>query len=260
MTEKKKVAAPEFKAMKIDTKAVSAEPDADGFVYIKAYGSVFDVLDSHNDMTVKGTFAETLKEWEEKDAPIPSYYNHSMFSGDPMDNVGFVKNAEEDDHGLAVEIALDVEHNEKAAYVHRLIKQGRLRELSIGYIPQSWEHVKRDGARHDWDTYRKLTAVELLEISIVALASNRQSTVTEKAAAVDGEPELASAISALVAATVALTAVAGKVTATETSDEDEAEEPAAKSDDPDQPVGTKSLSARARAALAMIAVSAAETE
>lgn len=86
----------QFKSFGFDTKAVAAEPDEDGMVFVRAYGSVFNVLDSHEDMTVPGTFKDTLEAWATKGAPIPSYYNHGLFSGDPHDNIGYLSEAKED--------------------------------------------------------------------------------------------------------------------------------------------------------------------
>lgn len=268
--------AAQFKSFAFDTKAVAEEPDEDGMVYVPAYGSVFDVLDSHEDMTVKGAFTDTLAAWAEKNAPIPAHFNHAMFSSDPLDNVGFLKEATEDDHGLKLLIGLDVEHNTKAAYLHRLIKQKRLRELSIGYIAKSWEFVKKDGAQHDWDTYRKLTAVDLLEVSFVSVASNREATVLAKAAsliyggdeakadddaATEDEAEsaeaLGTAIAALEKVVESLSAVAESLAGDETNSEDEDD---SDDDDSGQKAGAKSLSVRVRAALAISAASAVETE
>lgn len=278
MTKKKKPDEQpglQFKAFAFDVKTVAEEPDEDGMVYVPAYGSVFNVLDSHDDMTVKGTFADTLSDWAEKGAPIPAHFNHSLFSTDPMDNVGYLQEASEDDHGLKLMVGLDVAHNTKAAYLHRLIKQKRLRELSIGYIPKSWEYVKKDGATSEWDTYRKLTAVDLLEVSFVSVASNRESTVLEKAARLlygdqdEGKPEAKAEDDSEVAATLlsvagALAAAAEdlKTVAATMADDEEASESDDESGDDDsgQEVGAKSLSVRARAALASIALYGAETE
>lgn len=181
---KRKTGAPptaEFKAFTFDTKAVADEPDADGFVYIDAYASVFGNTDSHNDVMEKGAFTETLAAWAEKGAPIPSYYNHSIFSSDPMDNIGFLPVAQEDEKGLKVRVGLDVAHNTKAAYTHRLIKQDRLRELSIGYIAKKFAYSEEDA--NSWDRKRHLQAVDLLEVSMTPVASNSLATVTGKAAA-----------------------------------------------------------------------------
>lgn len=285
---KRKRGAPEgvqFKSFAFDTKAVAEDPDDDGFVYIEAYASVFDNVDSHNDMIVKGAYSDTLKAWAEKGAPIPSYYNHGAFSNDPHDNVGFLALAQEDDHGLKVRMALDVAHNTKAAYAHRLIKQDRLRELSVGYIAKSWELLHEEG-KNEWDYTRKLTALDLLEVSIVSVASNPLATVTAKAAALlygaqvedeadgddpDGEtPEAkelpddaaAEALAAIKAAREALDLAEAALAVDDEDevDEDPEEDPADNTDDSGDPAGTKSLSARARVALAMTALHGAETE
>lgn len=50
----------QFKSFAFDTKAVADEPDDDGFVYIEAYASVFDNVDSHNDIIAKGAYKDTL--------------------------------------------------------------------------------------------------------------------------------------------------------------------------------------------------------
>ena len=273
----------QFKTIEFDTKAVAAEPDADGMVYIEGYGSVFDNIDSHNDMIVKGAYADTLKAWSAKGAPIPSYYNHGAFSNDPMDNVGFLQVATEDDHGLKITMALDVGHNEKAAYAHRLVKQGRLREFSVGYIAKSWELLHEEGKR-EWEYTRRLTALDLLEVSLVSIASNPLATVTAKAAAllygaadaVDDDPEggdepeakelsddaAAEALAAIKAAREALDLAEAALAVDEQdeSEEDPEEDPADTPDDSGEPAGTKSLSARARVALAMTALHGAETE
>ena len=262
--------APElqFKSFEFDTKAVAAEPDEDGFVYIKAYASVFDNVDSHNDMIVKGAYTETLAEWEEKGAPIPAFYNHGMFSNDPHDNVGFLSEAKEDDTGLFVTMALDVAHNPKAAYAHRLVKQDRLRELSIGYRAKSWELLHEDGKRV-WEYTRKITAIDLFEVSVVPKASNSLATVTEKAISLmsaSGADEQAGsksfaavvqeAVEALTKAAAALADAASGAAA----EESEGDEPSGDENDPGQEVGEKSgkLSAGARRALALMRLSSAE--
>lgn len=281
----------QFKTIEFDTKAVAAEPDADGMVYIEGYGSVFDNIDSHNDMIVKGAYSDTLKAWDEKGAPIPSYYNHGAFSNDPMDNVGFLSVATEDDHGLKITMALDVGHNEKAAYAHRLVKQGRLREFSVGYIAKSWELIHEEGKR-EWEYTRKLTALDLLEVSLVSIASNPLATVTAKAASLlygvqdeddpgekDGDDEgqeqeekaeldadaLTELLGALTEAKdsfmTAFDAVVSAITEA-IGDEDGDDESGADEDDPGQEAGEKSgkLSLKARATLAMIALNGADKE
>lgn len=278
----------QFKSFEFDTKSVAAEPDDDGFVYIEAYASVFNNVDSHNDMIVKGAYAESLKAWAAKGAPIPSFYNHGAFSGDPHDNVGYLAEAKEDDHGLKVRMALDVAHNAKAAYAHRLIKQDRLRELSVGYIAKSWELIHEEGKR-EWEYTRKLTALDLLEVSVVSVASNSLATVTAKAAqllygetnevedddddeteveekaTIDDEQltalldELTTAKSAFDAA---FTTLSDAVSAVLDTDDDSDDPDADDNNDPSQEAGEKSgkLSVQARRALALMALHGADKE
>lgn len=276
----------QFKSFEFDTKAVADEPDDDGFVYIEAYASVFDNVDSHNDIIVKGAYADTLKAWAEKGAPIPSYYNHGAFSNDPHDNVGFLAEAKEDDYGLKVRMALDVAHNAKAAYAHRLIKQDRMRELSVGYIAKSWELVHEDGKR-EWEYTRKLTALDLLEVSVVSVASNPLATVTAKAAQLlYGEAEEDESIdedeadekatiddeqltvlldeltTAKTAFDAAFTTLSDAVSAVLDTDDDSDDPDADDNNDPGQEAGEKSgkLSAQARRAIALMALHGADKE
>lgn len=299
MTKRKRSdpTGPQYKSLVFDTKSVAEEPDDDGFVYVEAYASIFDNVDSHNDVIVKGAYAETLKAWDAKGAPIPSFYNHGAFSGDPLDNVGFLVVAREDNKGLFVRVGLDVGHNAKAAYVHRLIKQERLRELSVGYIARKWELIHEDGKR-EWEYTRKLTQLDLFEVSFVSVASNDLATVTSKAAALlygagldddDGDDETGSgedlAAKALdkdqaAALAVTLTSVATALAAVatdldaaiatigddeESDDSDDSDDTevddADKDKDSGSKAGVKSLSTHARVVLAMAkALHGAETE
>ena len=276
----------QFKSFEFDTKSVAEEADDDGFVYIEAYASVFDNIDSHNDMIVKGAYSDTLKAWAAKGAPIPSYYNHGAFSNDPHDNVGFLAEAKEDDHGLKVRMALDVAHNAKAAYAHRLIKQDRMRELSVGYIAKSWELLDEEGKR-EWEYTRKLTALDLLEVSVVSVASNPLATVTAKAAQLlygetdedestdDDEAEEKATIddeqltalldeltTAKTAFDAAFTALNDAVSAVLDTDDDSDDPDAVDDDNPSQEAGEKSgkLSVQARRAIAMMALHGADKE
>lgn len=301
MTKRKRRAPDEvqFKAVKFDPAKVADEPDDEGFVTFKAYGAVFDNVDSHNDVIRKGAFAKSLDAWAEKGAPIPVYYNHSAFSGDPLDNMGFLSVAEEDGKGLAVEVSLDVKHNPKAAYAHRLIKSDRLRELSIGYIARKFQYEPEEG-QNEWDAKRALLEVDLLEVSVVSVASNPQATVTEKAAtfrygaqqaakdddgdvdetpagkAVDGDTadairELTEGLKVAIDGVFAeFEAAVEKLLDGDEDDDEDGEDPPADEDNPDSDSGNGDgnsagakkvqLSARSRVALSTIALHGAEGE
>ena len=65
---------------------------------VKGYASTFDrEPDSYGDIVAKGAFAETLKQWGEREAHIPFLYGHRL--DDPKYNIGWCE-AEEDERGL----------------------------------------------------------------------------------------------------------------------------------------------------------------
>lgn len=154
------------KSMTAEIKAVS---ESDHSAEFTAYASVFGNIDSYNDVVRKGAFAESLQAWEEKGAPIPLLWGHNMI--DPDYNIGLVKSAEEDDHGLKVVCTIDTE-SPKGAHVHRLLKQGRVREMSFAFSPNSVEDGEIDGQK-----VRYLNSVELHEVSVVPLGANPETEI-----------------------------------------------------------------------------------
>lgn len=135
----------------------------------EAYASVFGNRDSYGDVVQKGAFAASLKAWSEKGAPIPLLWGHNM--SDPDFNIGMVTSAEEDEHGLKVVCELDTE-SPKGAQVHRLLKQGRVREMSFAFAATSSEYGELDGK-----SVRFLKEVDLFEVSVVPLGANPETEV-----------------------------------------------------------------------------------
>lgn len=135
----------------------------------EAYASVFGNRDSYGDVVQKGAFAASLKAWAEKGAPIPLLWGHNM--ADPDFNIGMVTSAEEDEHGLKVVCELDTD-SPKGAQVHRLLKQGRVREMSFAFDATSSEYGEIDGK-----SVRFLKEVDLFEVSVVPLGANPETEV-----------------------------------------------------------------------------------
>lgn len=135
----------------------------------EAYASVFGNRDSYGDVVQKGAFAASLKAWSEKGAPIPLLWGHNM--ADPDFNIGMVTSAEEDEHGLKVVCELDTD-SPKGAQVHRLLKQGRVREMSFAFAATSSEYGELDGK-----SVRFLKEVDLFEVSVVPLGANPETEV-----------------------------------------------------------------------------------
>jgi len=214
-----------------------------------AYASVFDNVDSYGDVVAKGAFTETLKDWAErgksKGQSIPFLYGHNM--SDPNMNIGTVLEAVEDAKGLRIKVQFD--EDEMAQKVYRLIKAGRLNELSFAFdvVKSAWiEDEDRPKA------LRELQEVKLYECSAVPIGANSETEVLAIKAAEAGlmaaaeglkagrslskknEQSLREALDGLLVAKDALESVLPKAAPDDEDDpdEDETDEPAG--DDPDE--------------------------
>lgn len=114
------------------------------------FASVFDAVDSYNEIVEKGAFRKTLKD---NDGKFPLTWFHNV--NEPL---GII-NARERKHGLEVDghLNLDVQ---SAREKRSLMKQGAIKGLSIGFktIKDEWE-----------DDIRKLKEIKLYEIGLITL-------------------------------------------------------------------------------------------
>lgn len=138
------------------------------------YASVFGNKDSYGDVVVKGAFAKSLESYGEAGSGIPCYWSHQMMS-DPMLNIGVTTSAEEDETGLKVTVALDVENNPKAAYAHRLLKEGRVNQMSFAYdVIDGGEKKSNDG-----EEFFELRELKIHEVSVVPVGANQATEILE---------------------------------------------------------------------------------
>ncbi len=114
----------------------------------EGYAAVFDQVDRAGDIFRAGAFAGV--------APVPLLWGHR---GEP---VGTITGIEEDATGLRVVATVD------AVEPARLVRAGAVAGLSVGYRPR----VVRQGAR------RELIAVDLVEVSLVAVPMQARARVT----------------------------------------------------------------------------------
>lgn len=147
--------------------------DATEGVFV-GYASVFGNKDSYGDVVVKGAFAESLKSFGEGGSGIPCYWSHQMMS-DPLLNLGTTLTAEEDDHGLKVAVALDVENNPKAAYAHRLLKEGRVKQMSFAYDVIDGGEAKGEND----ESFFELRELKIHEVSVVPVGANQATEILE---------------------------------------------------------------------------------
>ena len=143
-----------------------------------AYASVFNNVDSYGDVVMKGAFATTLADWRKSGRTIPLLYGHDM--ADPHKNVGAVLEAEEDDRGLKILAQFD--DDETAQKVYRLVKAGRIAELSFAFdtVKQAFlDDPERPGA------LRELQELKLYECSVVPIGANSETEVIAVKSAAD---------------------------------------------------------------------------
>lgn len=129
------------------------------------YGSVFGVVDSYQEVVAKGAFVDSLAELSAKGRPVPVLWQHR--SSEP---IGAWSNLKEDDHGLwgDGQILLDAGEMERRAYAH--MKARTVTGLSIGYWVRESSYDEKTGIR-------KLTKLDLVEISLVTFPANDDARV-----------------------------------------------------------------------------------
>lgn len=140
-----------------------------------AYASVFGVKDSYGDVVLKGAFTNTLAEWERKGVPIPLLWGHN--TADPDFNLGEVVEASEDDRGLKVHCRLDLE-SPKSAQTYRLLKSGRVNQMSFAYRIVDGAYIEPEGEGKSWrDAYYELRELDLYEVSVVPIGANQETEI-----------------------------------------------------------------------------------
>lgn len=161
----KKEAQVRTKAFQTDVKAVDvAALEAGEFI---GYAAIFDNVDTYGDVIRKGAFTETLATYGEAGAGIPCYWGHRM--DDPLMNIGSTISAVEDERGLKVHVALDLE-TEQGRHTHKLIKTGRVAQMSFAYdiLDASWAEV-------DGMDVLELRKLRLHEVSVVPIGANQDT-------------------------------------------------------------------------------------
>jgi HK97 family phage prohead protease len=124
---------------------------------ISGYASVFNIVDSQNDIVQKGAFEDTKPE------NIKLLWQH-----DTLKPIGIIKSLYEDDYGLKIQaeinnrILLGKETTE-------LVRQKAIDGLSMGFCAKDFEY--------DNQGVRLLKKVDLMEISVVTFPANRNAGI-----------------------------------------------------------------------------------
>lgn len=131
------------------------------------YLSVFDVIDSYQEVVAPGAFKNTLATWASKAAMPPLLWQHR--AGEP---IGPFTRMEEDKKGLYVEAQLLVDDIARAREAWALLKAKVISGMSIGFrvMPGGQEYDSRAGLSI-------LTDVDLWEGSLATFPANEAAVV-----------------------------------------------------------------------------------
>lgn len=150
---------------------IKAAPDAQPGSFT-GYASVFGNKDSYGDVIIPGAFTESLKDYGAQGEGIACYWSHQM--DDPSKCIGWTTKAVEDDHGLLVEVKLDLE-NPVAAQVHRLIKAGVVNQMSFAYEVQDYAYAESE----ELGQHVELRALKIFEVSVVQVGANQETELLD---------------------------------------------------------------------------------
>lgn len=138
----------------------SFKEDGEDFT-IEGYGAVFGNIDSVGDVIEKGAFAKTLSERKER---IAFCLQHNI-----NEPIGRIMDIKEDDYGLWLKCRISSSEDK----IRTKIKEGILKEMSIGYRTINSKSEIRDGQEIEL-----LTEIKLFEVSLVTVAANPLALVT----------------------------------------------------------------------------------
>ena len=129
----------------------------------EGYASVFGQIDSFGDTIMKGAYTDTIAD---RAHPILMLYGHSS-----SNVVGKWLHMEEDDTGLYVQGEFTPNH-QLASDVYASMKHGAISGMSIGF------RIPKDGAEEIEGGGRRISKVDLEEISIVAFPADSDARVS----------------------------------------------------------------------------------
>ncbi|KAA9133754.1 HK97 family phage prohead protease [Microbacterium caowuchunii] len=134
--------------------------------------------DSYGDVVAKGAFAKGIAARKEGGIVLPGLYGHRL--DDPDFYVASAIEEGEDEHGWWVKGSFDLE-SPKGAQVYRLVKSGRLRELSFAYDVLDAQWIKLPDGTEAYE----LKDLDVFEFSFVPVGANRDTSVVAVKSAVD---------------------------------------------------------------------------
>lgn len=127
----------------------------DGRLTITGYGAYFGNVDSYGDIIERGAFTKTLAE---RKGRIAFCYQHDIWNP-----IAKIEEIYEDEKGLKITVKLSASEED----IQTKVKEGILKEMSIGYRTINSRSEMRDGME-----VNVLSEIKLIEVSLVTVAAN----------------------------------------------------------------------------------------
>jgi Escherichia/Staphylococcus phage prohead protease len=157
----------EYKSIPFSVKAAERNADDTGWEIAGLASTWWGEPDAYGDVVQPGAFAASIEA-----RPTKFLYEHHTPIGKQLE----IRETDEGLYGRWSVVDTTV-----GTDAYKLAKAGVLDSLSIGYIPMEWE-IRGDGAR-------VLQAVELYEVSAVAIPANTNALITDVKAAPAPPPD-----------------------------------------------------------------------
>lgn len=127
----------------------------DGRLRISGWAAYFGNIDSYGDIIEPGAFSKTLIERKDR---IAFCYQHDIWNP-----IGKIELIEERDKGLWIDVLISGAEDD----IKTKVKEGILKEMSIGYRTVNSKSEIRDSQE-----VNILTEIKLIEVSLVTVAAN----------------------------------------------------------------------------------------
>ena len=158
---------------------IKFDAPADGVIArtFTGYGAAFNNIDAYGDVIMPGAFADFLSEAKSGKVPWPSMLSQHggmAMTSEDMTPIGVWQDLAEDGSGLRVTGQLaDTPRGNEIDTLMRMTPRPAIDGLSIGYIPKRYEPRSKPE-----DPRRRITQIDLIEISPVTFPANRKARIS----------------------------------------------------------------------------------